>query len=112
MTALINAQRVASGVKKVSTNATLRKAGRAQSMAMARGARFVHSTPLAWANGRAAAQNIAYAPSTPEAFQAMMASPDHRTNLLSPVFRQSGVGVARNCEGTLFFTINLLAASD
>ena len=112
MTALINAQRVASGVKKVSTNAALRKAGRAQSVAMARGSRFAHSIPLAWANGRAAAQNIAYAPSTTEAFQAMMASPEHRANLLGPVFKQSGVGVARNCEGTLYFTINLLAGSD
>ena len=112
MTALINAQRVATGVKKVTTNATLRKAGRAQSMAMARGARFAHSTPLAWADGRAAAQNIAYAPSTTEAFQAMMASPEHRANLLGPAFRQTGVGVARNCEGTLYFTINLLAAAE
>jgi uncharacterized protein YkwD len=108
MTALINAQRVASGVKKVTTNATLRKAGRAQSTAMARGARFAHSTPLSWADGRTAAQNIAYAPSTGEAFQAMMASPEHRANLMGPVFRQSGVGVARTCEGTLYFTINLL----
>jgi uncharacterized protein YkwD len=110
MTALINAQRVASGLKKVSTNATLRKAGRAQSMGMARGARFAHSTPLAWANGRAAAQNIAYAPSTTDAFQAMMASPEHRANLMGAAWRQTGVGVARNCEGTLYFTVNLLAA--
>ncbi len=109
MTALINAQRVAAGVKKVSTNATLRRAGRAQSLAMARGARFTHSTPMAWANGRAAAQNIAYAQSTTDAFQAMMASPEHRGNLMGPAWRQTGVGVARNCEGTLFFTINLLA---
>jgi uncharacterized protein YkwD len=112
MTVLINAQRVATGFKKVTTNATLRKAGRAQSMAMARGARFAHSTPLGWADGRAAAQNIAYAPSTAEAFQAMMASPEHRANLLGPVWRQTGVGVARNCDGTLYFTINLLAGSE
>lgn len=112
MTALINAQRVASGIKKVSTNTGLRKAGRGQSMAMARGARFAHSTPMMWANGRAAAQNIAYAPSTTEAFQAMMASPEHRNNLLGPGWRQTGVGVARNCEGTLYFTINLLAAPE
>jgi len=110
MTALINGQRVADGVKKVSTNAGLRKAGRAQSLAMARGARFAHSAPLNWANGRAAAQNIAYAQSTTDAFQAMMASPEHRANLLGTAWRQTGVGVARNCEGTLYFTINLLAA--
>ncbi len=109
MTALINAQRVASGVKKVSTNATLRKAGRAQSLAMARGARFAHAAPLHWANGRAAAQNIAYAPTTTEAFQAMMASPEHRSNLLGAAWRQTGVGVARTCGGTLYFTVNLLA---
>jgi uncharacterized protein YkwD len=112
MTALVNAQRVATGVRKVTTNATLRKAGRAQSMAMARGARFAHSSLLGWANGRAAAQNIAYAQSTTDAFQAMMASPEHRDNLLGPAWRQTGVGVARNCEGTLYFTINLLAAPE
>jgi uncharacterized protein YkwD len=112
MTALINAQRLASGVKKVPTDAGMRKAGRTQSLAMARGARFAHSTPMAWANGRAAAQNIAYAPSTTEAFQAMMASPEHRSNLLGLGWKQSGVGVARNCEGTLYFTINLLAAPE
>ena len=109
MTALINAQRVASGVKKVSTDAGLRKAGRSRSLAMARGARFAHVTPMAWANGRAAAQNIAYATSTGEAFLAMMASPAHRDNLLGAGWRQSGVGVARNCEGTLYFTVNLAA---
>lgn len=110
MTALVNGQRVAAGVKKVSTNAGLRKAGRSQSKAMARGARFAHSTPMAWANGRAAAQNIAYAASTAEAFAAMMASPAHRDNIMGAGWKQSGVGVARNCEGTLYFTINLLAA--
>jgi uncharacterized protein YkwD len=112
MTALINAQRVATGVKKVTTNAALRKAGRTQSLAMARGARFAHSIQMSWANGRAAAQNIAYAQSTTEAFQAMMASPEHRENLLGPAWKQTGVGVARNCEGTLYFTINLLAAPE
>ena len=99
-------------MRKMSTNAGMRKAGRAQSLAMARGARFAHSTAMGWANGRAAVQNIAYAQSTTDAFQAMMASPEHRDNLLGPAWRQTGVGVARNCEGTLYFTINLLAASD
>jgi uncharacterized protein YkwD len=112
MTALVNAQRVTTGLKKVTTNATLRKAGRAQSMAMARGARFAHSTPLGWADGRAAAQNIAYAPSTTEAFQAMMESPEHRANLLGAAWRQTGVGVARTCDGTLYFTINLVAGPE
>ena len=41
-----------------------------------------------------------------------MASPEHRENLLGPAWRQTGVGVARNCEGTLYFTINLLAAPE
>jgi uncharacterized protein YkwD len=109
MTALINGQRVADGLRKVSTNAGMRKAGRTQSQAMARGARFAHSMPMNWADGRAAAQNIAYAQSTTDAFQGMMASPEHRANLLGAAWRQTGVGVARNCEGTLYFTINLLA---
>lgn len=109
MTALINRQRASQGVKKVSSNVGLRKAGRAQSLSMARGGSFTHSAPLPWADGRAAAQNIAYAQSTGEAFQAMMASPEHRANLLNAGWRLTGVGVARNCQGTLYFTVNLVA---
>lgn len=109
MTALINRQRVSQRVKKVASNTGLRKAGRAQSLVMARGGSFTHSAPMPWAGGRAAAQNIAYAPSTPEAFQAMMASPEHRYNILNAGWRLTGVGVARNCQGMLFFTVNLLA---
>ena len=109
MTALVNRQRVAGGVKKLSTNAGMRKAGRTQSRAMARGSRFAHTVPMDWAEGRPAAQNIAYAQTTIDAFQAMMASPEHRGNLLGAGWRQTGIGVARNCQGTLYFTINLLA---
>jgi uncharacterized protein YkwD len=108
MTVLVNRQRVAEGVRKISTNGGLRKAGRSQSLAMARGARFGHTGPPPWADGRAAAQNIAYAQSTTEAFQALMASAEHRNNLLGAGWRLTGVGVARNCEGTLYFTINLV----
>ena len=43
------------------------------------------------------------------AFQAMLASPGHRQNLLTPSWRYTGVGVAARCDGMLFFTINLMA---
>jgi hypothetical protein len=32
--------------------------------------------------------------------------------MLGSAWRQTGVGVAPNCEGTLYFTINLLAGPE
>jgi uncharacterized protein YkwD len=43
------------------------------------------------------------------AFRAMLASPPHRRNLLDREWRFSGVGAARDCSGTVFFTVNLMA---
>jgi uncharacterized protein YkwD len=111
LTGLINAERRAEKIPKVVKQAELLKQGRKKSMAMARGARFAHSSAgLKWADGRAGAQNIAMAPSAAEAFQAMMNSPAHRTNMLSATYRLTGVGAARDCTGQIFFTVNLMSA--
>ena len=110
LTQLINAERRAEKIPKVVKQAELLNQGRKKSMAMARGAAFAHSSAaLRFANGRAGAQNIAMAPSAAEAFQAMMDSPAHRTNMLSREYRLTGVGAARDCNGQIFFTVNLMA---
>ena len=109
LTGLINAERKAEHIPKVVTQAELLRLGRKKSMAMARGGAFAHSGSMAWANGRAGAQNIAMAPSATEAFQAMLESPAHRQNMLSKQYRLTGIGAARDCSGQIFFTINLMA---
>jgi uncharacterized protein YkwD len=111
LTAMINATRASAGVAKVKKDQVLWAAGRRKSMAMANGAAFAHSTSgkLPWADGRAAGQNIAMAPSPAAAFQAMLQSPGHRANLLASAWRFTGVGAAMRCDGMVFFTINLMA---
>ena len=111
LTAMINRTRAASGLAKVKKDQVLWAAGRRKSMAMANGAAFAHSTSgkLPWADGRAAGQNIAMAPSAAAAFQAMLQSPGHRANLLASAWRFTGVGAAMRCDGMVFFTINLMA---
>ncbi|MGD9697254.1 MAG: CAP domain-containing protein [Thermoleophilia bacterium] len=109
LTTLINKQRSAEGVSKASKDAGLRKAGRTKSLAMAKGARFAHGAGLPIPPGRAGAQNIAMAPTTVQAFQAMLNSPPHRRNMLSRTYRYLGIGVARSCDGTLYFTVNLMS---
>jgi uncharacterized protein YkwD len=111
MADLINAQRRAAKLPKVVKQAGLLKQGRTKSLAMARGARFAHARDgMAWAHGRAGAQNIAMAPSVGEAFQAMLDSPAHRANMMAREYRLSGVGAARDCTGLIFFTVNLMSA--
>jgi uncharacterized protein YkwD len=111
LTAMINATRASAGVAKVKKDRVLTTAGRRKSMAMAKGAAFAHSTSgkLPWANGHAAGQNIAMAPSAAAAFQAMLQSPGHRANMLASAWRFTGVGAAIRCDGMVFFTINLMA---
>lgn len=111
MADLINAQRRAAKLPKVVKQAGLLKQGRTKSLAMARGARFAHARDgMAWAHGRAGAQNIAMAPSVGEAFRAMLESPAHRANMMAREYRLSGVGAARDCTGLIFFTVNLMSA--
>lgn len=110
MTSLINAQRRAERVPKIVKQAELLRQGRKKSLAMARGARFAHTRDsMAWAHGRAGAQNIAMAPSVGEAFQAMLNSPSHRENMMARQYRLTGVGAARDCTGLIYFTVNLMA---
>jgi uncharacterized protein YkwD len=109
LTGLINAERRAEGIPKVVKQAELQRQGRKKSVAMARGGNFAHAGSMAWAQGRTGAQNIAMAPSAIDAFQAMLNSPAHRQNMLSPVYRLTGVGAARDCAGQIYFTVNLMA---
>lgn len=60
-----------------------------------------------WTRFFAFGENIAYGYSTPaEVMAAWMASPGHRTNILSPHFTEIGVSVLADASGRLFFTQN------
>jgi uncharacterized protein YkwD len=108
MNRLIAAQRRAERVPKVKGDAKLLRAGRAKSLAMAKGGRFAHSGALPWARGRAGGQNIAMAPSATAAFEMMLVSPGHRSNIVARGWRFAAVGAARSCGGQVFFTLNFL----
>lgn len=109
LTALINRRRVKAGIAPVAKAAPLVRAGRRKSLSMARGAPFEHTADLPWAGAAAAGQNLAYAGSAREALVAMLRSPAHRRNLLHREWRRAGVGAARDCDGMLYFTVNLIA---
>jgi uncharacterized protein YkwD len=109
LTAMIAAKRRAAKLPKVVKDTTLLKAGRRQSLTMARGGAFTHTGAMAWAQGRAGAQNIAMAPTPDVAFRAMLASPAHRRNMMAKEWRYTGIGAARDCSGQVFFTVNFLA---
>ena len=42
-----------------------------------------------------AGENIAFAPDVDQAYESLLASPDHRANLLNPDFKCVGIGVYR-----------------
>ncbi len=111
MTKLVTSQRRATKAPKLRVDGKLLRAGRAKSLAMARGGKFAHSGGLAWAKGRAGAQNIAMASDASGAFVAMLGSPGHRSNILSRDWRFLGAAAARSCDGMVYFTLNFLAPS-
>lgn len=109
MIAWINQARAAQGLPPYSVNPTLMTLAQERAQALATGP-FTHDLPgLGWpiqmetAAGIQAqamgAENIAVAPNLQTAFSLLMASPEHRANILSPYETQIGVGVAPDGNG-------------
>ncbi|MCL6562923.1 MAG: CAP domain-containing protein [Firmicutes bacterium] len=107
--AWINQARAAQGLTPYSVNPTLMTLAQERAQALATGP-FTHDLPgLGWpiqmetAAGIQAqamgAENIAVAPNLQTAFSLLMASPEHRANILSPYETQIGVGVAPDGNG-------------
>jgi uncharacterized protein YkwD len=101
---LINQARVAAGLPPYTVNATLMTLAAERAQALVTSGQFTHDLPgLGWpfqmeqaAGIRAqgmGAENIAEAGSVAQAFQLLMASPEHRANILNPYETQIGVGV-------------------
>jgi uncharacterized protein YkwD len=109
MIAWINQARTAQDLPPYAVNPTLMTLAQERAQALASGP-FTHDLPgLGWpiqmetAAGIQAqamgAENIAVAPNLQTAFSLLMASPEHRANILSPYETQIGVGVAPDGNG-------------
>ncbi len=113
--ALVNKQRVSAGLAPLKTNWELSRVARYKSQDMINKHYFAHQSPTYGSpfnmmetfgiRFSAAGENIAYGQRTPaEVMNAWMNSPGHRNNILSPIYNQIGVGVAKASNGTLYWT--------
>jgi len=113
---LINVERRQRGLRELEENWEVSRVARFKSQDMIDNNYFAHNSPVFGTPFQmlsnfgiafnAAAENIAHGQRTPrEVVTAWMNSPGHRRNILDPVFRRIGVGVARNARnGQLFWT--------
>jgi uncharacterized protein YkwD len=105
LVALVNAARTSAGLPPYRVNPVLMQLAAERAQALARTGLFTHDIPglglplameqaaglSAWGMG---AENLAEAGSVAQAFALLMASPEHRANILNPYETQIGVGVA------------------
>ena len=88
----VNQIRVYYGLRPLSTNATLTSSAQACADRMAASGQLTHSAETPGWSG-AWGENIARGyPSSESVFNAWMASPGHRANILSPSYTQTGLG--------------------
>jgi uncharacterized protein YkwD len=101
----INSARAAAGVPPLRASVTLTDAATWQSESLARAGYLDHTSPdgstlidrltrVRW-HGTAAGEDLAVAARPADAVAMWLESPGHRENLLSPLFRKVGLGVAR-----------------
>lgn len=105
MLTLVNRTRQQAGLRPLVADPLLQAAARGHSLDMYARRYFSHLTPdgkspfdrmkAAGAHFVTAGENIAFAPDMEQAYQSLLASPDHRANLLNPDFRCIGIGAYR-----------------
>ncbi|HEX6548349.1 MAG TPA: CAP domain-containing protein [Candidatus Dormibacteraeota bacterium] len=105
MLALVNQTRQENGLRPLAVDALLQAAARDHSLDMYQRHYFSHNTPdgqnpfdrmrAHGAHFVTAGENIAFAPDVDQAYQSLLASPDHRANILNGDFRCVGIGVYR-----------------
>ena len=109
---MVNRVRSASGLSSVSPNDLLNQSAQVHSKMMAG---LGHLTHDLWdkqieATGyddRSISQNVAVGFPTPDAVvNAWMGSPSHRDNILSELWRDSGVGCVTDAYGSIWWTLN------
>ncbi|MDF2675496.1 MAG: hypothetical protein K0R09_3768 [Clostridiales bacterium] len=112
---LTNVERSKNGLPALTQNWELSRVARYKSADMANKGYFAHQSPTYGSpftmmqnfgiRFSAAGENIAYGQRTPqEVVTAWMNSPGHRANILSRSYSQIGVGLARNKNGTAYWT--------
>lgn len=109
MLAWINAARAAEGVGPLAGDARLDAVAEAHARDMATQGFFSHTSPTTQGPGERAAaanidfrhlaENIAMNQHARAAHEALLRSPGHRANLLSPTLRRVGLGFARGPQG-------------
>jgi uncharacterized protein YkwD len=105
----INSARADVGVSALRMDPVLRDAARQHSKDMYTRHYFSHQTPDrkspydrlrdARFHFVAAGENIAFAPDPDQAWDSLIHSPDHRSNILNPEFRCVGVGAYKGLDG-------------
>ena len=103
MLQLVNEERRAHGLGSLRVDPELTEVARAHSRDMLVRGYFSHVTPdgkdpfdrMRQANVKylAAGENLAFAPTLPQAHRALMNSPGHRANILRPAFGRVGIGI-------------------
>ncbi|GIW08239.1 MAG: hypothetical protein KatS3mg060_3044 [Dehalococcoidia bacterium] len=107
--ALLNTERQKNGLAPVSIDSRLRDVARAYAQTLYATGALSHTGPdgstpaerLQRAGIRfvATGENLAFAPTARSAHDVLMASPSHRANLLSPIYKRAGIGVATAAGG-------------
>lgn len=104
MLELVNQERVKAGLEPLEVDMRLVETARAKSRDMIENDYFGHISPTlgspfdqmarAGIEYRYAGENLAGAPTVEQAHAALMKSPGHRANILSPNFTKIGIGIA------------------
>jgi len=112
---LINIERSKNGLKPLASNWQAARVARIKSQDMIDNNYFSHTSPVYGSPFKmmesfglrfsAAAENIAYGQRTAqEVVNTWMNSPGHKANILGRNYTQTGIGVAKKANGTLYFT--------
>ncbi|AGK98730.1 SafA/ExsA family spore coat assembly protein [Clostridium pasteurianum] len=112
---LVNIQRSKNGLQPLTTNWQVGRVARYKSQDMINKHYFSHTSPTYGSpfnmmetfgiKFSAAGENIAMGQRTPaEVVNAWMNSPGHRANILNPSYTQIGVGLAKDSNGTCYWT--------
>ncbi|MGE5455805.1 MAG: CAP domain-containing protein [Ignavibacteriales bacterium] len=112
---LVNAERAKAGLSALTENSELTRIARIKSEDFVKNNYFSHNSPTYGTpfemlrsfgvNFTAAAENIASGQRTAsEVMNSWMNSSGHRANILNSTYNQIGVGVARDNDGSLFWT--------
>lgn len=103
----LNALRAQNGQPALFVDNELVAKAQAHSVDMAEGQQLFHSTLRDGVTGspRKMGENVAYAGSIDQAFQALLNSPPHLANMVDPAFNRVGIGISVSPDGRVWVTM-------